>query len=95
MFSEGTQYLLEALEKAQVTKRKTNKPKRKKRLSSIPSLTVTATPRVMSGLPPRQRIESADVQGGESSQTATRRPPTKKTKFLSIDCEGGDTVEAS
>ncbi len=25
----------------------------------------------MSGLPPRQRIESADVQGGESSQTAT------------------------
>ena len=42
----------------------------------------------------QDKINAAPLQK-ESSQTATRRPPTKKTKFLSIDCEGGDTVEAS
>ena len=70
------------------TKRKTNKPKRKKRLNSIPSLTVTATPRVMSALPPRQRIESADVQGGESSRTARSVTGRKRRNIDGIARQG-------
>ncbi len=38
----------------------------------VPNITVVATPRRMSALPPRQRTRSADVQGGESSRTARK-----------------------
>jgi len=49
-------------------------------------MTVAATPRVMSGLPPRTRVKAADVQGGETARTATKvmgaetKPPTNGRK---------------
>ena len=55
--------------------RKDRKPSKKNprpKHSDVPSMTVTATPRVMSAVPPRTRIERADVQGGETKRTATR-----------------------
>lgn len=44
-----------------------------------PSMTVTAQPRVMSGLPPRQSTKNADVQGKTTSRTARSVTGTKRS----------------
>jgi|TARA_R110001583_G_C5468820_1_gene392621 hypothetical protein len=38
----------------------------------VPSMTVKATPRVMSAVPPRTRIERADVQGHDPTIRGSR-----------------------
>tara|TARA_R100001369_G_scaffold69254_1_gene96870 strand:+ start:224 stop:463 length:240 start_codon:yes stop_codon:yes gene_type:complete len=43
-----------------------------------PSITVAATPRVMSALPPKQSTKNADVQGKTTSRTARSVTGTKR-----------------
>ena len=43
----------------------------KKKTRTGGEMTVVARPRVMTAVPPRTRIERADVQGGETKRTAT------------------------
>jgi hypothetical protein len=43
-----------------------------------PSMTVRASPRIMSALPPRQSTKSADVQGERTSSTARSVTGTKR-----------------
>jgi len=50
--------------------------KKTKKTRTGGEMTVVARPRVMSGLPPRTRIEDADVQGATTKETATRREGT-------------------
>lgn len=57
-----------------MTKKLKNKPP-----AATPGMTVTATPRVMSALPPRTKIENADVQGGETTRTATTITGAKRS----------------
>ena len=44
-----------------------------------PGMTVTAAPRVMSALPPRQAIKSADVQGKQTGRKARSVTGTKRS----------------
>lgn len=64
------------------------KPKKKRPPTSTPSITVRATPRLMSALPPRQRTEKADVQGGESSRTARSVTGRKRRNIDGIAIQG-------
>ena len=43
-----------------------------------PGMTVRASPRIMSALPPRQSTKSADVQGKRTSSTARSVTGTKR-----------------
>ena len=55
--------------------RKDRKPSKKNprpKHSGVPSMAVTARPRVMTAVPPRTRIERADVQGGEPTIRGSR-----------------------
>lgn len=45
---------------------------------SKPGMTVVATPRVMTAVPPRTKIKRADVQDGRTSSTATSVTGTKR-----------------
>jgi hypothetical protein len=49
----------------------------KKYSTEAAGMTVSATPRVMSALPPRTRIKDADVQGDTTKETATRVEGTR------------------
>ena len=48
------------------------KKQSKEKDTKAAGMTVSATPRVMSALPPRTRIKDADVQGVTTKKTATR-----------------------
>ena len=63
----------------------------RKYTGDAPSMTVEATPRVMSALPPRTRIKSADVEGGEKERTfstVTGQGAAKKRKIDGIAIRG-------
>lgn len=55
---------------------------KRKYVGDVPSMTVSATPRVMTALPPQTRIVDADVQGAVTKETATRREGTVTSKKI-------------
>jgi hypothetical protein len=56
-----------------------------------PGMTVSATPRVMSAVPPQTRITDADVQGATTKETATRREGTVTSKKIDGIAQRGRT----
>ena len=58
------------------------KKQSKEKDTKAAGMTVSATPRVMSALPPRTRIKDADVQGATTKETSTRRVGTVTSKKI-------------
>ena len=63
----------------------------RKYTGDAPSMTVAATPRVMSALPPSSRIKDADVQGATTKKTATKVVGTVTSKKIDGIAQQGHT----
>jgi len=51
-------------------------------------MTVVASPRVMTAVPPRTKVVNADVQGGETKRTATSVTGRKRRNIDGIARQG-------
>ena len=67
------------------------KKQSKKGYGKLAGMTVSATPRVMSAVPPQTRIVDADVQGATTKETATRREGTVTSKKIDGIAQRGRT----
>jgi hypothetical protein len=67
------------------------KKQSKKGYGKPAGMTVSATPRVMSAVPPQTRIVDADVQGATTKKTATRREGTVTSKKIDGIAQRGHT----
>jgi hypothetical protein len=67
------------------------KKQSKEKDTQAAGMTVSATPRVMSALPPQTRIVDADVQGAVTKKTATRREGTVTPKKIDGIAQRGHT----